>query len=101
MIITRHPSGRNWYTVTTIAQGAVTLLAIHRLIDLSPWQQIELFSVLAGLILLTVGHLGWFKEQDQQSDLVSTSLLLVHFGQCASGHCDVDRSMARRLLPVE
>jgi hypothetical protein len=29
----------------------------------------------SGLILLTIGHLGWFKEQDEQSDLVSMSLL--------------------------
>ncbi len=74
-LITRHPDGRRWYTVTTIAQAVVTLLAIHRLIDLSPWQQVELFAVLTGLILLTVGHLGWYREQDRQSDVVSMSLL--------------------------
>jgi hypothetical protein len=74
-IVTKHPSGRNWYSVTTIAQSIVLSLAVHRLIDLSPAQQIELFCVLSGLILLVIGHLGWFKEQDQQSDLVSTSLL--------------------------
>lgn len=75
LLITRHPAGRNWYSVTTIAQGIVMLLAVHRLIDLSPGQQLELFSVVSGLILLTIGHLGWFKEQDEQSDLVSMSLL--------------------------
>jgi hypothetical protein len=74
-LITRHAAGRSWYSVTTIAQGAVTLLAVHRLIDLSPLQQVELFSVLSGLILLIVGHVGWFKEQDEQSDMVSMSLL--------------------------
>ena len=75
LLITQHPAGRNWYSVTTIAQGIVMLLAVHRLIDLSPGQQLELFCVVSGLILLTIGHLGWFKEQDEQSDLVSMSLL--------------------------
>lgn len=64
-----------WYSVTTIAQSIVLSLAVHRLIDLIPAQRIELFCVLSGLILLIIGHLGWFREQDQQSDLVSTSLL--------------------------
>ena len=31
--------------------------------------------MLTGLILLTVGHLGWYREQDRQSDVVSMSLL--------------------------
>ena len=74
-LITRHPDGRRWYTVTTIAQACVTLLAVHQMIELSPWQQVELFSVITGLILLRVGHVGWYREQDQQSDVVSMSLL--------------------------
>lgn len=74
-LITRHPDGRRWYTVTTIAQACVTLLAVHQMIELSPWQQVELFSVITGLILLCVGHVGWYREQDQQSDVVSMSLL--------------------------
>jgi len=80
-LITRHPDGRRWYTVTTIAQAVVTLVAIHRLIDLSPWQQVELFAVLTGLILQTVGHLGWYREQDRQSDVVSMSLLFGPYWQ--------------------
>lgn len=75
-LITRHPAGHRWYTVTTCAQGAVTLLAVHKLIDLHPWQQVELFSVLAGLLLLGFGHIGWYREQEEQSESVSTSLLL-------------------------
>ncbi len=65
---------RRWYVVNVVAQGALTLLAMHKLIDLNPWQQIELFSVIAGLLLLGVGHLGWYREQDRESDLVSMSL---------------------------
>ncbi len=67
-------SWRRWYVVQVVAQGALTLLALHKLIDLSPWQQVELFSVIVGLLLLAVGHLGWYREQDRESDLVSMSL---------------------------
>lgn len=65
---------RRWYVVMVIAEGAVTLLALHKLIDLGPWQQVELFSVLVGLMLLIGGHLGWYREQERQSDMVSMSL---------------------------
>ncbi len=75
ILVTQHPTGRRWYIVTTIAQAVVLLLAIHKLIELNPWQQLELFAVLAGFLLLGLGHYGWYKEQDQQSDLVSVSLL--------------------------
>ena len=75
VLVTQHPTGRRWYTVTTIGQAVVLLLAINKLIELNPWQQLELFAVLAGILLSCVGHHGWYKEQDQQSDLVSMSLL--------------------------
>lgn len=72
--IVKVSSWRRWYVVQVVAQGALTLLALHKLIDLSPWQQVELFSVIVGLLLLAVGHLGWYREQDRESDLVSMSL---------------------------
>jgi hypothetical protein len=73
--ITQQPGWRRWYIVTAVGEGALTLLALHKLIDLNPWQQVELFSVIVGLLLLIVGHLGWYREQDRESDLVSMSLL--------------------------
>ena len=75
ILITQHPAGRRWYVVTTVGQAGAVGLAIDNLIDLSPWQQVELLTVTIGLILLGIGHYGWYKEQDQQSDLVSMSLL--------------------------
>lgn len=76
-VVTVRVSGwRRWYVVMTVAQGAVTLLALHEMINLSPWQQVELFSVIAGLLLLFGGHIGWYREQDRQSDMVSMSLTM-------------------------
>lgn len=71
----QHSGWRRWYIVTTVGEGALTLLALHHLIHLSPWQQVELFSVIVGLLLLAVGHLGWYREQERESDLVSMSLV--------------------------
>ncbi|MBC7820523.1 MAG: hypothetical protein IAG10_26865 [Planctomycetaceae bacterium] len=65
---------RRWYVVNVVAQGALTLLGLHQLINLNGWQQAELFSVIVGLLLLAVGHLGWYREQERENDLVSTSL---------------------------
>jgi hypothetical protein len=74
LFMTRQDSWRRWYVVTSLAEAAITLLAVHQLIDLGPWQQIELFAVLTGLLLLVVGHVGWHREQERESDMVSTSL---------------------------
>lgn len=75
ILISPHGGGRRWYIVTAVAQSAITLLAIHRLISLTPWQNAELLSILAGLALVVSGHIGWYREQDEQSDAVSSSLL--------------------------
>ena len=37
-------------------------------------QKLEIVSVVLGLLLLTVGHLGWYREQEGHSDLVSVAL---------------------------
>lgn len=76
VVLVKVASWRRWYVVQVVAQGALTLLALHNLINLSPWQQVELFSVIVGVLLLIVGHIGWYREQneDRESELVSTSL---------------------------
>jgi hypothetical protein len=74
VVVVKVAEWRRWYVVNVVVQGALTLLALHKLIDLSPWQQAELFSVISGLVLLAVGHTGWYREQDRESDLVSMSL---------------------------
>ena len=75
VVFVRQSGWRRWYVIMAIGEGAMTLLALHKLINLSPWQQVELFSVIVGLLLLVVGHLGWYREQDRESELVSTSLI--------------------------
>lgn len=74
VVIVKVAGWRRWYVVQVVAQLGLTLLALQKLINLSGWQQVELFSVIVGLLLLGVGHLGWYREQDRESDLVSTSL---------------------------
>ena len=46
------------------------------LADLSAWQKLELFCVTVGILLLVVGHVGWYREQERHNDMVSLSLLL-------------------------
>jgi hypothetical protein len=69
--LVRQPAWRRWYLVSAISQGMLTVLAAHRLMALSPWQQLELFSVVVGLVLLVLGHWGWYREQDRHNDMVT------------------------------
>jgi hypothetical protein len=76
LALVRQVAWRRWYVVTTIGQAALTFLCMTMLSHLNPWQKLEIFSVAVGLLLLAAGHVGWYREQERQSDLVSLSLLL-------------------------
>jgi hypothetical protein len=75
-VLVREANWRRWYLVTSIGQGLLVFLCIQILSDLSGWQKLEIFSVVMGLLLLVVGHIGWYYEQDRENDLVSSSLIL-------------------------
>jgi hypothetical protein len=68
------PPWRRWYLVTTVAECVLTVLAVC--ISLSMNQKLEITSIVLGVGLLILGHIGWYREQDRHSDLVSCSLLL-------------------------
>jgi hypothetical protein len=76
LALVRHVVWRCWYVVTTIGQAALTFFGLTVMSELSPWQKVEIFSVAVGVLLLVIGHIGWYREQERQSDLVSLSLLL-------------------------
>lgn len=76
LALVRHAAWRRWYVVTTLSQAALTFLGVTVLSELSLWQKLEIFSVAVGLLLLVAGHIGWYREQERENDLVSVSLLL-------------------------
>jgi hypothetical protein len=69
-----HSGWRRWYVVMAITQGLLTALGVEVLSTLTAWQKAELFSVLAGTLLLVVGLAGWYREQERENDFVSFSL---------------------------
>jgi hypothetical protein len=76
LALVRHASWRRWYVVTTLSQAALTFLGMTVLSELSLWQKLEIFSVAVGLLLLVAGHIGWYREQERENDMVSLSLVL-------------------------
>jgi hypothetical protein len=71
-----HRDWRRWYVIATLGQCLLGALVLYKIVEWSPWQKLEIFCVVLGLFLLGVGHLGWYREQERQSDLVSLSLFL-------------------------
>jgi hypothetical protein len=67
---------RRWYRIMAIALGMLGFLVIHRITALTPWQQLEIFSVALGMVLLLVGHWGRYREQERLNDGVSLCLFL-------------------------
>jgi hypothetical protein len=74
--LVRHKDWRRWYVAMTICNAALTVLVLAVLGTLTPAEKLEVVSVVLGLGLLAAGHLGWYREQEQQNDLVSVSLFL-------------------------
>jgi hypothetical protein len=74
--LVRDASWRRWYVVCTLGQAALTFLTLTVLSTLSPWQKLELYSVIVGVLMLVAGHIGWYREQDRENDLVSVALLV-------------------------
>ena len=91
ILITQHPAGRRWYVVTTVGQAVVLLLAVHKLIDLNPWQQVELFAVMIGThpaghrALRLVSRTGSAVGSGQHE-----SAVWCDSGECAAGDCHLD-----------
>ncbi len=76
LALVQHAGWRRWYVVTALCQLALTFFGVSVLSVLSGWQKLEIFSVTVGSLLLVAGHIGWYREQDQENDLVSLGLFL-------------------------
>jgi hypothetical protein len=74
--LVRHPGLRRWYAVTAVVDIVLTALVLAVFGNLTIGEKLEIASVIVGVGLLAVGHLGWYREQDRHSALVSLSLML-------------------------
>jgi hypothetical protein len=74
--LVRHSAWRRWYVIAALLEGLLACLLFNLLSVLSPWEKFEVFCVVLGVLLLGLGHWGWYREQEWQSDLVSVALVL-------------------------
>jgi hypothetical protein len=77
VFLVRHPAWRPLHVVAAIGLTALTLLSVTMMSKLlSPLQKVEVVCVGVGVLLLIASHVGWYREQDRESDLVTLGLLL-------------------------
>jgi hypothetical protein len=74
--------GRRWYFSVSIVQIAISLLTLGQYSNLSWPRKTELFAVSAGLGLLTIGYVLWYREQDGRNEGAGICLL---FGALLAG----------------
>ncbi|HEV3448222.1 MAG TPA: hypothetical protein VG099_26515 [Gemmataceae bacterium] len=74
--LVREQNWRRWYVIAAIGEALLAGITLHFLSHLSALEKLEIFSVVAGVALLVVGHIGWYREQERHSDMVSLSLFL-------------------------
>jgi hypothetical protein len=63
------------HTAGTVAMAGLSFLTLNVLIDLGPWQKLEIFAVTLGLIMLAASYVGRFQE-GKENDAVSVGLWL-------------------------
>jgi hypothetical protein len=73
--LVRQEGWRRWYVAMAITHASLSVLVLAVLSHLTPGERLEVVCVVTGLLLLAAGHLGWFREQDEQTDLVSIGLV--------------------------
>lgn len=73
--LVNHPAWRRVHLVLSIVNGVLIAVMIHKLSTLSPWQKIEIFTVVVGLALLGAAYFGWYRETERSSDVVSIAFL--------------------------
>jgi hypothetical protein len=75
VILVRHPVWRPLHVISAIGMTALALVTIAIASDLSPLQKVEVVCVAVGLLLLIVSHVGWWREADRESELVTLGML--------------------------
>jgi hypothetical protein len=74
--LVQHQAWRRVHVVFSIINALLVVLMFHKLSTLSPWQRLEIFSIVIGLVLLGLGYYGWYRETERTNDLVSVAFFL-------------------------
>jgi hypothetical protein len=80
VVLVQHAVWRRVHVVLSVVNGLLLILIAHKLSEFSPWQKLEIFSIVVGVGLLSAAYVGWWRESDRASDLVSMAFL---FGSIA------------------
>jgi hypothetical protein len=73
--LTAHAVWRQLYVAAAMGHAVLAVLALAFLNHLSFGEKIEMVAIVAGALLLAVGHIGWYRERERENDLVSVALL--------------------------
>ena len=75
-LLVQHSGWRRFYLVLAIGDALLVIACFHKMSLLTPWEKLEIFSIVLGLLLLVIGHIGWYRESERENDLVSFCLLI-------------------------
>ncbi len=75
VVLVKHQIWRRTYVAASIINAALAVLVLVTLGTLTVPQKMEIAALVVGLLLLGVGHYGWYREQEGHNDLTSTALI--------------------------
>jgi hypothetical protein len=74
--LVRDAMWRRWYIVAAVGEGLLAFITLEILADLQHYQKVEIFCLAVGLAMVIAAHIGWYREQDSDNELVSAGLWL-------------------------
>lgn len=75
-VLVNQAEWRRWYVLAAVALAGLMIVTFVVLTGMRFEQKVEVACVLLGGMLLIVGHAGWYREDDHESDVVGFSLFL-------------------------
>jgi hypothetical protein len=75
LYLVRVPEWRRWYAVADVTTAGLFILVLAVTSHLTLGERLEIVSVALGVILLAAGHLGWYREREGESELVTLGLV--------------------------
>ena len=72
--LTKRTQWRHTFRVAAIGSAATLLASMNSMIDTHWLLRLEIGSIAFGIFLLVIGHIGWYREGDEEDDAATLTL---------------------------
>lgn len=75
-LMTKDTTWKTLFRLSAIGLSLTMIVTINGLMDMSMERRFELISLMAGTVLLTMGHIAWAREEEDRDGMATTGFTL-------------------------